>query len=34
MTTTSESVIYPELPDPLTPDELQELFNPSFDERK
>ena len=34
MTTTSASVIYPELPDPLTPGDLQELFNPSFDERK
>ena len=34
MTTTPASVIYPELPDPLTPGDLQELFNPSFDERK
>jgi hypothetical protein len=34
MTTTSASVIYPELPDPLTSGDLQELFNPSFDERK
>ena len=34
MTTTSASVIYPALPDPLTTGDLQELFNPSFDERK
>lgn len=34
MTTTSASVIYPEQPDPLTPGDLQVLFNPSFDERK
>ena len=34
MTTTPASVIYPELPDPLTPGDLQRLFNPSFDERK
>lgn len=34
MTTISASVIYPELSDPLTPGDLQELFNPSFDERK
>ena len=34
MTTTLASVIYPELPDPLTPGDLQELFNPSFEERK
>lgn len=27
-------VIYPELPDPLTQGDLQQLFNPSFDERK
>src|SRR5450759_2001293 len=27
-------VIYPELPDPLTPDDLHRLFSPSFDERK
>ena len=34
MTTTSANVIYPELPDPLTSGDLQELFNPSFDERQ
>ena len=34
MTTTSASVIYPELPDPLTTGDLQQLFNPSFEERK
>ena len=33
-TTTSARVIYPELPDPLTPSDLQQLFNPSFDERQ
>ena len=33
-TTTSTRVIYPELPDPLTPSDLQQLFNPSFDERQ
>jgi hypothetical protein len=33
MTTTSASVIYPELPDPLTPGDLQQL-NPSFEARK
>jgi hypothetical protein len=27
-------VIYPELPDPLTPDDLHRLFSPSYDERK
>ena len=27
-------VIYPELPDPLTPGDLQQLFSPSFDERQ
>jgi hypothetical protein len=26
-------VIYPELPDPLTPEDLHQLFSPSFDER-
>ena len=34
MTSTPARVIYPELPDPLTPGDLQHLFNPSFDERK
>ena len=34
MNSTSASVIYPELPDPLTSGDLQHLFNPSFDERK
>jgi hypothetical protein len=34
MTTTSASVICPELPDPLTTGDFQELFNPSLDERK
>ncbi|HAL38986.1 MAG TPA: Tn3 family transposase [Polaromonas sp.] len=34
MTPTSASVIYPELPDPLTPGDLQQLFSPSFDERQ
>lgn len=34
MTPTAARVIYPELPDPLTPVELQQLFSPSFDERK
>ncbi len=34
MTPTRASVIYPELPDPLTPSDLQQLFSPSFDERK
>ena len=33
MTSTSSRVIYPELPDPLTPSDLQHLFSPSFDER-
>jgi hypothetical protein len=27
-------VIYPELPDPLTPEDLHRLFSPSLDERK
>lgn len=27
-------VIYPELPDPLTPDDMHRLFSPSYDERK
>ncbi|MBK5204948.1 MAG: Tn3 family transposase, partial [Polaromonas sp.] len=34
MTPTAARVIYPELPDPLTPGDLQQLFSPSFDERK
>lgn len=34
MTSTPSRVIYPELPDPLTPGDLQQLFSPSFDERK
>lgn len=34
MTPTSARVIYPELPDPLTPGDLQQLFSPSFDERQ
>ena len=34
MTPTTARVIYPELPDPLTPGDSRELFNPSFDERK
>jgi hypothetical protein len=34
MTSTPSRVIYPELPDPLTPGGLQQLFSPSFDERK
>lgn len=34
MTSTPARVIYPELPDPLTPGDLQQLFNPSFDERQ
>ncbi|MDO8778744.1 MAG: Tn3 family transposase [Burkholderiaceae bacterium] len=34
MTPTTARVIYPELPDPLTTGDLQQLFNPSFDERK
>lgn len=34
MTPTNAHVIYPELPDPLTPGDLQQLFSPSFDERK
>ena len=34
MTPTAARVIYPELPDPLTPGDLQQLFNPSFDERQ
>ena len=34
MTPTTARVIYRELPDPLTPGDLQQLFNPSFDERK
>ena len=27
-------VIYPELPDPLTPDDMHRLFSLSYDERK
>ncbi|HAL39496.1 MAG TPA: hypothetical protein DCP03_15830 [Polaromonas sp.] len=34
MTPTTARVIYPGLPDPLTQGDLQQLFNPSFDERK
>jgi hypothetical protein len=34
MTPTAARVIYPELPDPLTPGALQQLFSPSFDERQ
>ena len=34
MTPTAARVIYPELPDPLTPGDLQQLFSPSFDERE
>src|ERR1035437_7702342 len=34
MTPTPVRVIYPELPDPLTPGDLQQLFSPSVDERK
>lgn len=34
MTPTAARVIYPELPDPLTPRDLQHLFSPSFDERQ
>jgi hypothetical protein len=33
MTSTPSRVIYPELPDPLTPGDLQQLFSPSLDER-
>ena len=34
MTPIPASVIYPELLDPLTPGDLQQLFSPSFDERQ
>ncbi len=34
MTPTAARVIYPELPNPLTTGDLQQLFSPSFDERK
>lgn len=34
MASTPASVIYPELPDPLIPGDLQQLFSPSFDERQ
>jgi len=34
MTPTIARVIYPELPDPITPGDLQQLFSPSFDERQ
>ena len=34
MTPTASRVIYPELPDPLTSGDLQQLFSPSFDERR
>lgn len=34
MTPTTTRVIYPALPDPLTPGDLYQLFSPIFDERK
>ena len=34
MTPIPASVIYPALRDPLTPGDLQQLFSPSFDERR
>jgi hypothetical protein len=34
MTSTTARVIYPELPDPLTPGDLQQLFSPSFEDRQ
>ena len=34
MTPSTARVIYPELPDPLTSSDLQQLFSPSFDERQ
>jgi len=34
MTPTGTRVIYPELPNPLTPGDLHQLFRPSFDERQ
>jgi hypothetical protein len=34
MTPTAARVIYPELPDLLTPGDLQRLFSPSFEERQ
>ena len=34
MTPTTARVIYPDLPVPLTPGDLQQLFSPSFDERQ
>ena len=34
MTPTTARVIYPDLTVPLTPGDLQQLFSPSFDERK
>ena len=34
MTSTPARVIYPELPNPLTPGDLHQLFSPSFDERQ
>ena len=34
MTPTTARVIYPDLPIPLTPGDLQQLLSPSFDERK
>ena len=34
MASTPARVIYPELPDLLTPSDLQQLFSPSFDERQ
>ena len=34
MKPTGTGVIYPELPNPLTPSDLHQLFRPSFDERQ
>ena len=34
MTPSAARLIYPELPDPLTQGDLQQLFSSSFDERK
>ena len=34
MTPTAARVIYPELPDLLTPGDVQRLFSPSFEERQ
>jgi hypothetical protein len=33
MSSTSARVLYPELPDPLTPGDMQRLFSPSYSER-